>query len=452
MMRALSLSELSAPLRGRMVDGDVEFSGASIDSRAVRPGDLFVAIKGASHDGHDYVEQARLAGAAGAVVSTPVDAGLPLLLVADTAAALAGLGAFNRSLYAGPLVAITGSNGKTTAKNLACGVLSQRGETMATAGNYNNEIGVPLTLLRLSPSVRFAVVEMGAARVGDIAHLCRLGRPTVALLLNAMQAHLETFGSVEDIARGKGEIFDGLREGDVAIVNADQVWAADWRARAGAATIIDFGLREPAAVTARDFQSRGNAGSRFVLVTPRGEYPVELQLPGRHNLANALAAACVGLACELSLEEIAAGLASVAPAGGRLVTRLAASGATVIDDCYNANPGSMRAAIDLLAQAPARRTAVLGAMRELGADSERLHGDLGIYAREAGIERLWGVGEELRASVTAFGPGGRLFADHAELLPALSAEVGAGDTLLVKGSRGAAMEVVVDALLGGGEA
>ncbi len=290
MMRALRLSEVAGPLNARLSGEDCLFTGVSIDSRSVQPGDLFVALQGETHDGHHYLEQAATAGAAAVLVSSAVDSVLPLLEVADTIPALGGLGAFNRELYRGPLVAITGSNGKTTAKNLARGVLSQRGETLATAGNFNNEIGVPLTLLRLSPETEYAVVEMGAARVGDIEYLCQWGKPKIAVLLNAMEAHLETFGSLEDVAAGKGEIFDGLDASGVAIINADQVWAEQWRARAGAASVIDFGLERPAAVTARKFESLGTAGSRFIVVTPDGEMSVTLRLPGRHNLANALAA------------------------------------------------------------------------------------------------------------------------------------------------------------------
>lgn len=451
MMRPMRLSEVAGPLGARLNGTDCVFTGVSIDSRRVLPGDLFVAIQGESHDGHDYVERAAAAGAAAALVSRGSGSVLPLLEVADTVTALGGLGACNRELYEGPLVGITGSNGKTTAKNLTQAVLAQRGETLATAGNFNNEIGVPLTLLRLSRETEFAVVEMGAARVGDIAYLCQWGKPHIALLLNAMEAHLETFGSLEDIAAGKGEIFDGLGAGDFAIINADQIWADRWRTRAGAATVIDFGLEQPATVTARDFESLGTAGSRFTLLAPEGELLVTLRLPGRHNLANALAATCVGIACGLSLREIGAGLESVQPVSGRLATRRTAAGTTVIDDCYNANPGSMRAAIDLLAQAAPRRTAILGAMRELGPSSAAQHRDLGAYAKAAGIERFWGVGDALLPAVDAFGAGGQFFADRAALLPHLATEVDGDDTLLVKGSRGAAMEHIVQALLDGGE-
>ena len=446
-MRAMRMSELAGPLAATLLGADREIRGVTTDSRRVCEGDLFVALCGERFDGHDYLAQAAAAGAAGAVVSRAVETPLTLLKAADTQAALGRLGAYNRGLYRGPLVAITGSSGKTTVKNMVRAVLAQRGQTLATEGNFNNEIGVPLTLLRLAPEHRFAVVEMGAARAGDIAWLCELGRPTVALLLNAGSAHLESFGSVEGVAAAKGEIFDGLGSDDVAVINADQSWAGQWRERAAPARVIDFGLQQPAAVSASDIRSHGVEGVSFTAHTPAGDIAVRLGLPGVHNVANALAATAVGLACGLSLEEIGAGLAQAAPVSGRLAVGHTPAGATVVDDCYNANPGSVRAAIDILAGCDGRRTLLLGAMRELGAESAALHREVGAYARSAGIDRLWGVGEELLPSVEAFGTGGRHFADRVAAIAALPGAFGRDDTVLVKGSRGSAMELVLAALL-----
>jgi UDP-N-acetylmuramoyl-tripeptide--D-alanyl-D-alanine ligase len=447
----MQLSELAGPLGAALRGDDREISGVTTDSRKVQAGDLFVALCGERFDGHDYLAQAAAAGAAGALVSREVETSLSLLQVADTQVALGRLGACNRALYHGPLVAITGSSGKTTVKNMVRAVLAQRGETLATEGNFNNEIGVPLTLLRLAPEHRFAVVEMGAARAGDIAWLCELGQPTVALLLNAMWAHLESFGSAEGIAAAKGEIFDGLGSDDVAVINADQSWAGQWRERAAPARVIDFGLQQPAAIGASDIRSHGVAGISFTAHTPAGDMAVQLGLPGVHNVANALAATAVGLACGLSLAEIGAGLAQAAPVSGRLAVGRSPGGATVVDDCYNANPGSVRAAIDILAGCDGRRTLVLGAMRELGPESGALHRDVGDYARSAGIDQLWGVGEELLPTVEAFGAGGRHFADRAAAIAALPGAFGPDDTVLVKGSRGSAMEHVLAALLAGAQ-
>ncbi|MEZ5573665.1 MAG: UDP-N-acetylmuramoyl-tripeptide--D-alanyl-D-alanine ligase [Halioglobus sp.] len=446
-MRALSLAELKIPLAAQLHGADQAFTGVSTDSRSLQRGDLFVALRGEHFDGHDYVAQVLEQGAAAALVAKPVTAAISQLQVADTQRALGLLGAYNRQLYTGPLVAITGSSGKTSVKNMVHAVLSRRAKTLATTGNLNNEIGVPLTLLRLRPDVAFAVVEMGAAKAGDIDWLCELAKPTVALLLNAMPAHLQGFGSVDGVAAAKGEIFDRLGASDVAVINADQRWAKQWRKRAGAATVMDFGLQQPAAISARGIQNRGVEGTSFTVSSPVGEMAMRLALPGVHNVANALAAVAVGLACGLSLTEIRDGLESVQPVDGRLRAVRTPHGTTVVDDCYNANPGSVRAAIDLLAACPGRRTLVLGAMLELGEDSVALHREIGEYALKAGIDQLWGVGPELAVSVDAFGTCGRYFEDRAAVLPALVGEFGAQDTVLIKGSRSAGMEQILHALL-----
>lgn len=451
-MRPLALSELVAPLSAELMGEDYQFTGVSTDSRQLAAGDLFVALRGENFDGHDYAAQAAANGAGALLVSAPVDCDLPQLRVVDTQRALGLLGAYNRALYRGPLVAITGSSGKTTVKNMVQAVLSQRGETLATAGNFNNEIGVPLTLLRLDPTAQFAVVEMGAAKAGDIDWLCQLGKPTIAMLLNAMAAHLDGFGSVEDVAAAKGEIFDELTGGDVAVFSADSPFARQWRKRAGQARILDFGLEQPASITATHIQVHGVKGVGFTASTPQGDIAVRLRLPGRHNVANALAAIAAGLACGLGLTEIRNGLESLAPVAGRLQSLEGRDGATVIDDCYNANPGSVRAAIDLLAQCDGRRTLLLGAMRELGPDSEQMHREIGEYARQAGLDELWGVGPELAATVAAFGDGGRHFADLDAALPALPGAFPAADTVLVKGSRGARMETLLRAMVVAGDA
>ena len=447
MMRPLALSELQLPLEGQLHGADCDILGVSTDSRNLRDGDLFVALRGEHFDGQKYISQAHSTGATAAIVREMVASSLPQLQVADTQRALGLLGAYNRQQYKGPLIGITGSSGKTTVKNMVHAVLSQRGETLATEGNFNNEIGVPLTLLRLQPGVEFAVVEMGAAKAGDIAWLCELACPTIAVLLNAMPAHLEGFGSVEGVAAAKGEIFDRLIKTDVAVINADQSWARQWRKRASAATVMDFGLEQPASISARNIQGMGARGVSFTASTPVGDMSIRLNLPGVHNVANALAAVAVGLACELSLMNIRDGLESLQPSGGRLRSGCSPLGATIIDDCYNANPGSVRAAIDMLAACSGRRTLLLGAMRELGHGSSELHREVGEYAREAGVDQLWGVGPELEACVDVFGAGGCYFEDRAAALVDIEEQFGEGDTVLVKGSRSTGMEQVLHALL-----
>jgi UDP-N-acetylmuramoyl-tripeptide--D-alanyl-D-alanine ligase len=446
MMRHWNLAELQVPVAGTLLGADAQIARVATDTRVDLDGALFVALCGERFDGHAYLSEAKAAGAVAAVVSDETDVGLPLLRVADTEKALGRLGAYNRSQFSAPLVAITGSSGKTTVKNMVHSVLSQRGNTLATRGNLNNEIGVPMTLLDIAPEHEFAVVEMGAGRKGDIAWLCELAQPGIALLLNALPAHLEGFGSVEDVALAKGEIYDALDADGIALINADQPWAEQWRERAEPAAIVDYGLATAAAITASDVCTRGVLGSTFDLITPLGAISIALQFPGQHNVSNALAAAAVGIACGLSLDEIKRGLESVAPVAGRLSVSQLTSGATVVDDCYNANPGSVRAAIDVLADCGGRRTLMLGAMKELGPDSEQLHREIGEYALAAGLDQLWGVGPELEATVAAFGSGGRHFASRELAEKAIRGVFSADDTILIKGSRSAGMEVLLNAL------
>ncbi|NND69681.1 MAG: UDP-N-acetylmuramoyl-tripeptide--D-alanyl-D-alanine ligase [Halioglobus sp.] len=445
-MRSLSLAELCVPLAARLVGDDVMFDSVSTDSRAISRGDLFVALTGDNFDAHAFLPQVAQAGAGAALVAAGTATTLPTLQVEDTQRALGKLGAYNRGLFTGTLVAITGSNGKTTAKNMIHAVLSQAGSTLATDGNFNNEIGVPLTLLRLHPGVEYAVVEMGAAKAGDIRWLCELGRPAIGVLLNAMPAHLEGFGSVADVAAAKGEIFDDLGAADYAVINADQPFAKQWRRRAKEARVLDFGLEQPAAITARDIQTRGLQGVSFTASTPDGDIAMRLLLSGRHNVANALAATAVGLACGLSLIAIRDGLESLRPVEGRLRVLAGVAGAALIDDCYNANPGSVRAAIDTLVDCSGRRTLVLGAMRELGPDADKLHAEIGEYARAAGLDALVGVGAEVAAATDAFGAGARQFATREQAAAALAQELTADDILLIKGSRSSGMELVLHAL------
>lgn len=447
MMRELRLSELQGPLEAKLLGDDVSFSTVFTDSRKAVDGGLFVALVGERFDGNDYVASVADRGAVAALVSRPAGTALPQLCVQDTTAALGKLGELNRQFYRGPLVGITGSCGKTTAKNLIHSVLSQRGNAFATRGNFNNEIGVPLTLLQLHPGLDFAVIEMGAGRPGDIKRLCAMAHPTISVLLNVMPAHLEGMGSLAGIARTKGEIFDQLGESGTAVMNADEPWLGDWRERAGAARVIEFSLRGPADVQASDVVARGVDGTSFLLHTPAGSVPVMLPLPGVHNVANALAAAAVGFACELNLDEIRMGLEAGSAVAGRLLVTYGANGSRLIDDCYNANPGSARAAIDTLATTDGRRTLLMGAMRELGAESAAMHTELGIHAREAGLDGFWGVGEALTDAVEKFGEGGRWFADSESAAAAARLEFSSEDVVLIKGSRGERMERILQALM-----
>lgn len=446
MMRSMSLSEIVGPMRAQLFGADAEFSGVSIDSRTLREGELFFALSGEQFDGHSYLSAVERSGACAAVVKSKFAGSLPMLQVADTQRALGHLGGYNRGLFKGRVFAVTGSSGKTTAKSMLHAVLSMAGHTLATEGNFNNEIGVPLTLLRLQSDYKFAVVEMGAAREGDIAWLCEIGAPQVSILLNAMPAHLSGFGDVETIARTKGEILDGLGKGDVAVINAAQPWADQWRERAGSAQVISFAVHGAADVSATAINTAGIDGVAFTAITPAGDCPIELQLAGEHNVANALAVIAAALSCGMSLANISEGLANVAPVAGRLSSEVLANGAVLIDDCYNANPGSVRAAIDVLMSCTGRRNLVLGGMKELGANSDRLHAQVGEYARAAGVESLWAVGDETRAAVEAFGSQGRFFGNREDLLLELESVISEQDIVLVKGSRSAGMEMIVAGL------
>ena len=449
-MRQFSLSELTLPLAATLQGNDASFAAVSTDSRSLRPGDLFVALRGEQFDGHRFVESAAAAGACAALVSTPLDLPLPLLRVADTERALGQLGALNRREFAGALIGITGSCGKTSVKNMLAAILATAGATLATRGNLNNEIGMPLTLLELNPEHRYAVVEMGAGKPGDIAYLCELARPHIAVLLNAMPAHLETMGSVDGIARTKGEILSGLAGKGTAIFPSDSEYTGLWRRLAGAADRLEFGFTRQSDVYASDLQLAAD-GSRFILHAAGEAVDIVLDLPGRHNVANALAASAAAVAAGLPCEQIAAGLAAVEPEGGRLNRRPVAGGVTLIDDSYNANPASVRAAIDVLVESDGRRMLVLGTMAELGSASESLHADVGRYARERGVDFLWVTGQYTVAAAEAFGPGGRCFDERDTLVGELRAALQPGDVVLIKGSRSAGMDAVVAALAAGGE-
>jgi UDP-N-acetylmuramoyl-tripeptide--D-alanyl-D-alanine ligase len=443
----ISLSALAQTLGGEIRNGDAVFERVVIDSRAVAAGDLFVALRGERFDAHAFVEQARAAGAVAALVSEWVPATLPQLRVHDTLAGLQRFAAAWRTRFDAPVVAVTGSNGKTTTKQLLAAVFAARGPVLATRGNLNNHIGVPLTLLGLREVHRTAVIEMGANHLHEIALLTRLTRPDVGVVTQAGSAHLEGFGSHENIARGKGELFAGL-EGGVAVINADDVYAPLWRGLAPRAAHLMFGFSAHADVSAHNVEPLDDgSGSRFVLRTPGGSADVQLPLPGRHNIMNALAAAGCAVALGMDAEVIAHGLASVEPPRGRLSWLRTPQGARVLDDSYNANPDSLRAGLELLAAQRGRRTLVLGDMAELGPEAADLHREVGRLAQRLGIERLHALGPLAAQAAMAFGRGAEAHENLDALLQALRGETDADCVLLVKGSRSARMERVVDALV-----
>jgi UDP-N-acetylmuramoyl-tripeptide--D-alanyl-D-alanine ligase len=447
-----TLSAAARMVAGRHVGPDRSVNGVATDTRLLNRGDLFVALQGPRFDGHDFLEQARTRGAAGALVEREQQAMLPLIVVPDTLRALGRLAASWRERLDAMLVAVTGSNGKTSVKDMLAAILAQAGPVLATEGNLNNEIGLPMTLLRLRQSDRYAVLEMGANHPGEIGYLTRIARPSVAIITNAGLAHLEGFGDVEGVARAKGEILEGLRPGGVAVVNADDPFRSLWLDLAGSRRIMTFGVERPADVVAQaDGIETDLAGGRFTtrfrVSTPAGGLNVRMSLIGLHNVRNALAASAAALAAGASLQQIEGGLAAVRAVPGRLEPRVGLAGAWVIDDTYNANPSSLAAALDALSRVTSERWLVLGDMAELGEGAHLLHANGGRLARERGFRRLLGVGGLSRSSADAFGPGGEAFRGRPALIGALREQMRPGVLVLVKGSRASRMEEVVDALL-----
>jgi len=443
MMEALSAAarRLNVPLQG----GDARYLRVVTDTRSVQPGDLFVALKGERFDAHDFVAEAAAKGAVGALVSSKINAPIAQLLVPDTLLGLQQLAASWRADFDLPVIGVTGSNGKTTTKQLLAAVFASRGPVLATEGNLNNHIGVPLTLLKLRPEHRTAVVEMGASNPGEIALLAGLAKPGTGIVTQAGDAHLEGFGSREGVAHAKGELFSALK-GGVAVINADDAYAGLWKKLAGDNRIVSFGFAAHAEVRAEDLLSTAD-GNRFTLLTPGGSASVDLPLPGRHNIANALAAAAAGHALGLGVAAIAEGLQKVERPKGRVVIHTTTGGARLIDDSYNANPTSLAAAMALLANEPGQRLLVLGDMAELGAEADALHARAGIEAKALGLNALFTLGPRSAQAAKTFGIGSKAFAALDELIDALRPQLKAHTTVLVKGSRSARMERVVAALL-----
>lgn len=451
MLKPLSLNEVAGALQGRVVGADVTFAAVSTDSRAIEPGQLFIALTGPRFDGHDYLADVAAKGAVAALVEREV-AGAPLsqLVVKDTRIALGQLGALNRAAFTGRVAAVTGSSGKTTVKEMLASILRTQGDVLATRGNLNNDLGAPLTLLQLAPEHQSAVIELGANRVGEIAYTVALTRPQVAIITNAGTAHVGEFGGQDKIVLAKGEILEGLAADGVAILNRDDKAFDTWQARADGRRVSSFGLHDARAdFHASDVKRDARGCPGFTLQGPAGEAAVQLNLLGEHNVTNALAAAAAAHALGVPLVGIVSGLHNLQPVKGRAVAQLATNGMRVIDDSYNANPASICAAIDILAGFSGRTVLVLGDMGELGAWAESSHREVGTYAIGK-VTALYAVGPLMSHAVQAFGSAGRHFADQASLIQAL-AEEASTTTILIKGSRSAAMDKVVAALCGSSE-
>ena len=448
-MMRLQLSALCAATDGRLAGDDVIVTGLCHDSRQVEPGDLFVALPGEHADGHDFVAAAAAAGASAAVVDRMLEVDLPQLLVEDPQLAMGRIAAHWRAGLDLSLVGITGSNGKTTDKEMVTAILSACAPTLATRGNYNNEIGMPLTLARLDALHRFAVIEMGASGPGDIRYLAELARPDVGLVNNAGPAHLEGFGSLEGVARTKGEMYSALAPGKTAVINADDAFFNLWWDMASHCQRLTFGSSSRADIRAD--LSGSVAGQAITVHTPAGQAELNLPLPGRHNRMNALAALAIGHALEVPLDQAVAALERMQALPGRLQPHRHADGWQLIDDSYNANPASLYAGLQVVTGMPGQAWLVLGDMAELGEDAARLHGEMGQAAADLGVRRLLTIGPLSRQASLAFGPGGEHFDSHDALAAALREGLKTGINCLVKGSRSMAMERVVRSLIEPGD-
>ena len=449
-MKAMALSRIAQLAGGRLLGDDATVDGVATDTRKLPDATgralLFVALKGENFDGHAHVADAATRGAVAALVSHEVDAAIPQIIVADTQLALAAFARGMQRERATRVFAVTGSNGKTSVKSLLLSILQQAGGAYANPGNFNNEIGLPLALIDAPDEARFAVYEMGAGKPGDIKYLTDIVRPDVALVNNIAPAHLERMGTLLNVADTKAAIYDALGSDGIAVINADDAFAPYFAERAHGHRILRFGLEASADIQARDIQL-DRQGSRFRLVTPAGDADITLALPGRHNIANALAAAAMTLAAGIDIDQVKAGLEAARPVAGRGVAQRLASGAELIDDSYNANPGSTHAAIDTLASGGGEAWLVLGDMRELGADEVALHAEVGRRAKAAGIARLYALGALAGHAADAFGEGAHRFESHEAMAEALRGGLREGVRVLVKGSRGSAMDRIVRALL-----
>lgn len=440
----MMLSEAAKALGAKLTGPDCQFEAVSTDTRNIQAGSLFVALKGERFDGHDYIQLAKQQGAVGVICDRDLDADIAYIKVHDTRMALGELAAYWRQKLKITVVGLTGSNGKTTVKEMLTAILSEVAEVASTRGNFNNDIGLPLTLLEMRGNHRYAVIEMGANHAGEIEYLTHLTKPDVAILNNAGPAHLEGFGSLQGVAQAKGEIFSGLTANGVAIINVDDEFADYWISLCDDHKKIFFGLDESAMITTSS-ELRSYQGE-FILETPDGSIEISLPVPGLHNLKNALAASAAAIALNIDLETIKKGLEKFSGVKGRLQFYRGFSDALVIDDSYNANPMSFRVAIDVLATQQKTKILVLGDMGELGADAAELHFKTGEYAKQKGIDYLLATGKLGEYAAEGFGDHGQFYKNKSDLITDVKLQMNEGVAVLVKGSRSMHMEEVVTAL------
>jgi len=450
----MTLSLLAQELGGELLGEDVIFSNVSTDTRSLKQGDLYLALVGENFDGNNFIKEAERAGAGSAVISRQVVSQVPSLKVTDTHAALAKIANMNRQRSAAKIIAVTGSQGKTTVKEMLGSILNNSADCLATEANLNNTIGVPLTLLNLELQHEYAVIEMGANGADEIAFSVAATEPDIALITNASPAHIEGFGSLQGIVTAKGEIIDGLKSDGVMVLNADDTYVDDWSARAEGKRTVRFGY-EKAAGDAQYFASRvvveNDGTSNFNLHSPQGEQELNIRFLGKHNVLNAVAASAVAMEAGASLTDVKEGLAKLNPLSGRLSRLSGVNGCHLIDDSYNASPGSFFAAIDVLSRLSGQKILVMGDMKELGIDTDSAHSSIGKYAANANLDALWAIGEKSKLAIDAYTGKGRHFENKEKLIVGLLDITNSDLTVLIKGSRGAKMNEVVTALKIDGE-
>lgn len=424
---------------------DSSFLGCSTDTRTIREKELFIALRGQNFDGHDYIHKARIAGASAVLTEEKRDELLPHIIVKNTRQAMAELAFKWRNNFSMPLVAITGSNGKTTVKEMLSAILNCQASVLTTPGNFNNNIGVPLTLFNLSDKYQYAIIEMGANHVGEIEYLSRLVQPTIAVITQCAPAHLQGFRNLEGVANAKAEIFSGLAETGTAVINGDDSFADFWLEKNKSRKRLTFGLNDSNDITAQSIQLEAGR-SWFAMITPIGRLELMLNLAGTHNIMNVLAAASCAVDLGVDLHTIKKGLEQVRPIAGRLQVRNGLKNSRIIDDTYNANPKSLAAALDVLCAYPGRHWLVLGDMGELGDDAEKLHMAAGQLIKQAGVERLYTLGELTKLSAQAFGDGACHVSDYDNLITLLNDGIASDVTILIKGSRAMAMDRLLHSL------
>ena len=450
------LSDCAKTVRGKLVGEDVSFTSISIDTRAIKPSQLYIAIKGHNFDGNEFIDEAHKAGAIAAIIHNGVKTELAHIIVEDSRLALAELaGEWRRLLSMArkeplSIVGITGSNGKTTTKEMVAAILATNASVLYTQGNLNNDIGVPLTLLKLNEQHRYAVIEMGANHAGEIAYTSQYVNADVVIITNAGAAHLEGFINLEGVAKAKGEIIETLKVDGIAVINHDDDYFNYWKSVAGNKKILSFGLKNTADITAKSIKTtiRDNSFiTTFTLVTSLGSIDINLQLAGQHNVLNALASAAACIALNINLQTIKQGLEKLSPVTGRLQPLVSRLGNIIIDDTYNANADSLQAGLDVLANISGKPWLVLGAFGELGPDSPKIHEEIAQQIKASGVIRLMAIGTDSKKTVQAFGGGGTFFETQQDLIDALKEELQGDETILIKGSRAQHMENVAAALV-----